>query len=116
MASTPVVLTVERDGGSSASRCAPLRRSRRAPLVGFAYGTEQMDRSPGEAASEAGTAIWEVATGTAHVFTHLFESEQRKQISGVVGITDVAHQTIDSGERSLERRCCCSPWSASRSA
>jgi regulator of sigma E protease len=56
----------------------------------------------GAAVSEAGNAIWEVASGTVHVFTHLFESEQREQVSGVVGISDVGHQVIEKGlERAL---------------
>ncbi len=104
VASTPVVLTVERGGRVERISVRPrYDEGAGRPLIGFTYGTEQMDKSPGEAASEAGTAIWEVAKGTAHVFTHLFETEQRKQVSGVVGISDVAHETIDSGERSLER-------------
>jgi regulator of sigma E protease len=43
-----------------------------------------------------------VASGTIHVFTHLFESQQREQVSGVVGISDVGHQVIETGwEKSL---------------
>ena len=61
-----------------------------------------VDLSAGGAAKRAGDAIWEVASGTVHVFTHLFEAEQRKQVSGVVGISDVGHQVIEKGfERAL---------------
>jgi regulator of sigma E protease len=43
-----------------------------------------------------------VAEGTFHVFTHLFESEQREQVSGVVGISDVGHEVVQTGlEKSL---------------
>jgi regulator of sigma E protease len=104
VATTPVHLTIRRDGRLRTISVRPRydEEAKRA-LIGFTYGSEQVAVSPGHAASEAGNAIWEVAKGTVHVFTHLFESRQRKQVSGVVGISDVAHETIDSGERSLER-------------
>jgi regulator of sigma E protease len=33
------------------------------------------------------------------VFANIFDSEQRKEVSGVVGVSDVANQTIDVGAR-----------------
>lgn len=102
-AMTPVELQVRRDGQLETISVRPRydEEAKRA-LVGFAYGTEQIDIGPGTAAKEAGDAIWEVATGTVHVFTHLFESEQREQVSGLVGISDVGHQVIEKGlERAL---------------
>jgi regulator of sigma E protease len=41
--------------------------------------------------------MWAVASGTFHVFAHIFESEQRKEISGIVGTSDVGHQAVDAG-------------------
>jgi regulator of sigma E protease len=100
-AATPVELQVRRDRQLETITVRPRydAEAERA-LVGFSYGVEQVEVGPGMAAKEAGDAIREVATGTVHVFTHLFESEQRKQVSGVVGISDVGHQVI---ERGLER-------------
>jgi len=103
VAQTPVELQVRRDGELKTIYVKPRydKEAERA-LVGFSYGARQVDVGPGTAASEAGDAIWEVASGTFHVFTHLFESEQRKQVSGVVGISDVGHQVIEKGlERAL---------------
>jgi regulator of sigma E protease len=103
VAATPVVLQVRRDGQLKTISVRPRydKEAERA-LVGFSYGTTQVDVSARAAAKEAGEAIWEVASGTFHVFTHLFESEQRKQVSGVVGISDVGHQVIEKGlERAL---------------
>jgi regulator of sigma E protease len=103
VAATPVRLGVRRDGRLESFSVRPRydEEAERA-LVGFSYGTEQVEISAGTAAEEAGDAIWEVAKGTVHVFTHLFESEQRKQVSGVVGISDVGHQVIEKGlERAL---------------
>ena len=58
--------------------------------------------------------MWSVTSGTFKVFSHIFESKQRKQVSGIVGVSDVAHQVIGFGART--GRWSCSPWSASRSA
>jgi regulator of sigma E protease len=65
--------------------------------VGIEYGQKSAASSAGEAASFAGGRMWDVTSATAHVFSHLFESEERKQISGVVGTSDVANQVIDFG-------------------
>ena len=103
VAATPVHLQVRRDGQVKKLTVYPRydTEAERA-LVGFTYGSENQPVGPGTAAEEAGDAIWEVAKGTVHVFTHLFESEQRKQVSGVVGISDVGHQVIEKGlERAL---------------
>ncbi|HEY6146011.1 MAG TPA: site-2 protease family protein [Solirubrobacterales bacterium] len=98
VAATPVELQIRRDGRLEAISVRPRydKEAERA-LVGFAYGTERVEYAPGGAAKKAVDSIWEVATGTVHVFTHLFESEQRKQVSGVVGISDVGHQVIEKG-------------------
>jgi regulator of sigma E protease len=103
VAQTPVRLTVERGGQAETIMVRPRydAQAKRA-LIGFSYGSVHPDVGTGEAASQAGDAIWEVAKGTFNVFTHLFEKEQREQISGVVGISDVAHETLEE-ERPLER-------------
>jgi regulator of sigma E protease len=104
VAATPVKLTVERGGKTVALSVRPrYDAAAKQTLVGFGFGTRAVDLSSGEAVDRATGTIWSVATATVHVFTHLFEAQQRKQVSGVVGISDVAHETIDSGERSLER-------------
>jgi regulator of sigma E protease len=103
LAGEPVRLKVERDGRIETFSLKPrYDEDAKRALVGFSYDTRNVEVGPGTAASEAGDAIWEVATGTLHVFTHLFEEEQREQVSGVVGISDVGHQVIEKGlERSL---------------
>ncbi|HEU5141727.1 MAG TPA: site-2 protease family protein, partial [Solirubrobacterales bacterium] len=46
--------------------------------------------------------MWRVSIGNVTVFTRLFEEERRKEVSGIVGISDVANRTLDvSVERSL---------------
>ncbi|HWO47136.1 MAG TPA: M50 family metallopeptidase [Solirubrobacterales bacterium] len=103
VAKTPVQLQVRRDGQVETITVYPRydKEAKRA-LVGFSYGSVNYPIGAGTAAKEAGDAIWEVASGTVHVFTHLFEKEQREQVSGVVGISDVGHQVIEKGlERAL---------------
>ncbi len=105
LAVTPVRLTVERGGETVVLSVRPrYDAAAKQALVGFNFGGRwSTDLTAKEALDRASGAIWGVASGTFHVFTHLFESEQRKQVHGVVGISDVAHETIDSGKRSLER-------------
>jgi regulator of sigma E protease len=104
LAATPVRLMVLRGGQLVDLSVRPRYDSAVGQtLVGFEFDTQPVNLGAGASVDRATTAIGEVATGTIHVFTHLFESKQRKQVSGVVGISDVAHETIDSGERSLER-------------
>jgi regulator of sigma E protease len=103
VAATPVKIEIERSGGPQTFTIYPHydAEAKRA-LIGFSYGTRSIAVGPSTAASEAGNAIWEVASGTVHVFTHLFESKQREQVSGVVGISDVGHQVVEKGlERAL---------------
>jgi len=103
VAATPVRIVVERGGETKTFSVYPRydKEAERA-LIGFSYGSRTLEVGPGTAASEAADAIGEVASGTLHVFTHLFESQQRKQVSGVVGISDVGHQVIEKGlERAL---------------
>ena len=66
-------------------------------LVGIDYGHAPAAATTAGAVSFAWDKMWLVASGTVHVFSHIFESKQRKQISGIVGISDVGHQVIDLG-------------------
>ncbi|HET9592448.1 MAG TPA: site-2 protease family protein [Solirubrobacterales bacterium] len=98
IAATPVRVEIERDGQTKTFSIYPrYDKEAKRSLVGFAYGSRTLDFGPWKAASEAGGSIWEVTSGTFHVFTHLFESEQRKQVSSVVGISDVGHQVVEHG-------------------
>jgi regulator of sigma E protease len=103
VAAAPVTLRIERNGKTHSVSAFPrYDKSVGYMRLGFQYDTKMVAVGPGEAASEAGSRIGEVVSGTAHVFTHLFEAKQREQVSGVVGISDVGHQVVEKGlERSL---------------
>jgi len=98
VAVTPAQLEVRRDGELRTISVRPeYDKAAGRALVGFSYATVPADLSVGGAASEAGDRMWQVATGTIHVLSHIFETEERKEISGVVGTSDVANQVIDYG-------------------
>jgi len=99
-AATPVVLTVRRDGQVRSISVRPVYdggvdRTR----VGFSYGTEPADLGVGGAAERAADAVWLVTSKTVTVFANLIDAEQRKQVSGIVGVSDAANTAIDFGTR-----------------
>ena len=96
LATTPVDLRVLRDGRPTNISVRPEYD----PAVGynrlgFAYGTTPADLSAGDAAKQGGELMWDVASGTVSVFANILDSERRKEVSGVVGVSDVGHQVID---------------------
>jgi len=101
IAQRPVTLRFERAGETRTARVFPRYDKELGFMrIGFSYDLNTVPVGVGVAASEAGRAIWDVSSRTVHVVTHLFESNQRKQVSSVVGISDVGHQVV---EKSLER-------------
>jgi regulator of sigma E protease len=97
---TPVVLRIERDGALKTISVRPeYEKSAGRTRIGFSYGTAPANVGVGGAIDRAGDAIWLVTSKTVTVFANIFDSEQRKEVSGVVGVSDVANQTIDVGLR-----------------
>jgi regulator of sigma E protease len=95
---TPVRLRILRDGEPLTVSVRPeYDQAYKKTLVGFSYASEPEEIGIGTAADRAVDAIGEVTSRTASIFSRIFESEQRKEISGIVGISDVAHQTIEHG-------------------
>ncbi len=99
-ATTPVALTVRRDGDVRQIVVRPeYDRDADRALVGFGYGYEPADLGPGAAAGRAGDLMWLISSRTVTVFAKLFEEEHRKEVSGVVGVSSVANEQIDVGAR-----------------
>jgi regulator of sigma E protease len=99
-AATPVALRVQRDGQVQTIVVRPeYEKEAGRTRIGFSYGSAPADLGIGGAAARAGDAVWLVSSKTVTVFANLFDSEQRKEVSGVVGTSDVANQTIDLGAR-----------------
>lgn len=102
-AATPAIVLVRRDGKTERVTVWPrYDAAEEQALIGFSYGTESAHRGAGEAASLAADTMWQVASRTATVFARIFEEEKRREVSGVVGVSAVANETIDAGtERAL---------------
>ena len=110
-ASSPATFVVKRDGKLITVRIAPFYDAKAPAIngggegryrVGFGFqagGFVAENLSAPAAAGRAVSTMWEVSTRTVSVFVRLFEPEQRKQVSGVVGVSDVAHQTIEHSAR-----------------
>jgi regulator of sigma E protease len=103
VAATPVTLTLRRHGRTQTVAVKPhYDRAEKRMLIGFRYEEDRAPVSVAGALSEAGRGVSTVATATVSRIAHIFESQQRKQIHGVVGISDVGHQVVETGlEKSL---------------
>jgi regulator of sigma E protease len=97
-AASPVALTVRRDGNIRTIEVVPEYSSAEGrALIGFGYGVEPANLSPGGAADWAADRMWEVSSRTVTVFANILDPEQRKEVSGVVGVSSVANETIEIG-------------------
>jgi regulator of sigma E protease len=95
-ATTPVRITVRRDGKLKTIAVRPeYEASLGHTRIGFAYGRAPAEYGVGEATGKALDSMWQVTSGTATVFSNLLSEKHRDEVSGVVGVSDVAHETID---------------------
>lgn len=101
-ATTPVEVTVKRGGQLKTFQVTPhYSATEKRMLLGLGWVVNEhwVPISTGEAAHKSASTVGEVISRTASVFSHIFESERRKEISGVVGISDVGHEVIEEGWR-----------------
>jgi regulator of sigma E protease len=97
VAATPAHLVVNRDGRLIKLTISPKYDAQsKHMLVGFSYGIEHHSQSLGKAIDSSANDFWFVAKQTASLPARIFNSHERKQISGVVGVSDVAHTTINT--------------------
>jgi regulator of sigma E protease len=100
VAAAPVRLTVLRDGREVTVTARPRYDAAAGrPLLGFAYGIRSVDQSIPGAAGWAVSRMWEVTSQTVSVIGRLFDAEQRKQLSGVVGSYEVTRESIEFDAR-----------------
>ncbi len=99
VATTPVALKISRDGEVQTIMVRPeYDKAAQRALIGFGYGSRPTEIGVGTAADRAADTMWEVTSKTASVFSRIFEEEQRKQISGIVGVSDAANQILDRSD------------------
>jgi regulator of sigma E protease len=95
-ATTPVKLVVERGGRLIHLTLTPIYdpATKKVRLgFGFADGPHK-PYSLGKSVSEAGSQFWYITKQTASLPARIINPEKRKEISGIVGVSDVAHQTV----------------------
>jgi regulator of sigma E protease len=86
LAATPAKIVVKRHGQLLTFELTPrYSASQHRPLVGFGFGSTQQPVGPVHAASLTVTGLWSVTKQTVSVIGRIFEPQQRKQLSGVVG-------------------------------
>ena len=99
----PVRMVVLRDGKPVVLEARPFfDKKRDRNRLGFQFGTQGVAPLNPSVAGAAGYAVddmWFVTSRTVSAIARIFEPEQRKQVSGIVGTSDVAHQAIDVGAR-----------------
>jgi regulator of sigma E protease len=94
-ASSPVSITVERDGRRRTFRLTPIydpvqERTR----VGFGYESENVKIGFGQAVDISADRFWLITRETLKLPVRLFDEERRREISGVVGSYETTRQTI----------------------
>jgi regulator of sigma E protease len=95
-AATPVQLTIRRNDELKTIAIRPEYESSLGHTrLGFVYGAVPAEFGVGEAFDRSAGAMWKVTSGTATVFSRLWSEKHRKEVSGVVGVSDVAHETIE---------------------
>jgi regulator of sigma E protease len=101
-ATTPAKVTVRRDGQLKTFEVTPHYSAEdKRMLLGVAWtqNNHWVPIGTGEAASHSLDVMGEVVSKTGSVFSHIFEAEKRKEISSVVGISDVGHEVVNEGWR-----------------
>ncbi len=99
-AKTPVQLRIERDGQVRSLTIRPEYDAAAARTrIGFSYGSRPLDPGVAEAAGNSARFMWEVTSQTVGVIARLFDPQERKQLSGVVGSYEVTRQAIGFGAR-----------------
>ncbi len=101
-AKTPVEVAVRRAGELRTFEVTPhYDAAAQRMLLGVAWVTNSrwVPVSTGEAAGHSLDVMGEVISRTGSVFAHIFEAEKRKEISSVVGISDVGHEAVNAGWR-----------------
>jgi regulator of sigma E protease len=98
LALTPVVLRVKQGDRVRTIAIRPVYDSSiDRTRIGFSYGTVPVHLGIGGAAEHALSSMWLITHRTVSVFANIFDPKERKQVSGIVGVSDVAHQAIGFG-------------------
>jgi regulator of sigma E protease len=94
-AATPVRLTIRRAGQVRTVEVTPFYDGARKRMrIGFAPGGSHLALGPVDAAGQSVTLMWDVTSGTVKTLAGIFQTQKRKEISGVVGSYEVTRQAF----------------------
>ena len=95
-ASEPASLLIRRDGRTIRKQVAPIYDSAEERMrLGFGYAPGPRETfSVGRSVDISLDSFWFITRETMSLPARLFDAEKRKEISGVVGVSKVAHDTI----------------------
>ena len=97
-AATPVRLVVERDGRRVPIAVRPrYNAEQKRMLVGFGFALRSQPAGPLRASGLALDRMWFITKATVGVVARIFDAEQRKQISSVVGSYKVTQESFSFG-------------------
>ncbi|MDQ6914403.1 MAG: site-2 protease family protein [Actinomycetota bacterium] len=95
VATTPARVTVRRGGRQLTFDVRPRYDAMAAHMrLGFTFATKTTPAGPGRAAHLSLDSMWRVTKGTVLAVARIFDPAQRKQLSGVVGTSEVLQQTF----------------------
>lgn len=96
VATTPATVVVRRDGQLRTFHIRPRWSAAvKRPLLGFSFGTAYQPMALGGAASRSVTGMWDVSKATVSAVVRIFyDSNARKNVSGVVGTYETTRETF----------------------
>ena len=98
LATQPAKLTVRRNGQLVTISVKPeYSAAAERALVGFSFASAPASIGLGTAVDRSANLGWEVISQTSQRIAKIFDSKERKEIHGIVGVSDVGHKTIDLG-------------------
>jgi regulator of sigma E protease len=95
-AGSPLKLTVQRAGRTLDLRASPRFDAKEGrPLLGFTFATRIQNDTAGQAVGSSLSSMWDITKGTVSAISKIFyDSQARKQVSGVVGSYETTRQAI----------------------
>lgn len=97
-ATTAATVVVDRGGRLNTFQITPRYDATRGierTRLGFSYENATRSVGPVEAADVSATGMWDITTRTVTTFSKLFQAEERKQLSGVVGTSETLRQSFE---------------------
>lgn len=96
-AATPAVVVVERNGTVKTLRLVPQYDAQTKTMrLGVRFGVATQTDAPITAVSKAGQEMWALTKRTVTLPARIFNAEQRKEISGVVGAYEGTRRTFET--------------------